>query len=282
MGHKILLADDSATIRKVVELAFMGEANYELIVTASGDEAIATAGQVQPDLVLADHNMPGRDGYDVAGALQGTRVLLLTGSSKAFDVQRAASVGVQDHLEKPFDCHSLLSKVAALVGAQAPQAAPQLRPAGHFGTPPPSAGAPAPAQPPRAAQPPAAPSGAPVAGRPAQTLQFAVAPPAIGNSVGAGAGGGMQMHATSAPAVSSPPSSAQPATPTPAASSMAAASQNVAARAGAEIASSTSAGSPSAEAITAEARSIIERVVWEVVPELAETLIREEIARLIK
>ena len=64
MSRKILLADDSLTIQKVVELTF-AETDYEVIAVSSGDELLECLPEAQPDIVICDVIMPGRDGYDV-------------------------------------------------------------------------------------------------------------------------------------------------------------------------------------------------------------------------
>ena len=64
MSRKILLADDSLTIQKVVELTF-AETDYEVIAVSSGDELLDRISQTRPNIVICDVIMPGRDGYDV-------------------------------------------------------------------------------------------------------------------------------------------------------------------------------------------------------------------------
>jgi len=82
---KILLADDSITIRKVVGIIFSGD-DYSLTMVESGSAVIEKALQIRPDILLIDVNMPGMNGYEVCEAvrreplLASTPVLLLTGS----------------------------------------------------------------------------------------------------------------------------------------------------------------------------------------------------------
>lgn len=116
MSKTILLADDSVTIRKVVELTLMDGA-YELISVGSGDAALERLdGQI--DLVIADVHMPGADGYEVCRAFKeraGTPVLLLVGTFESYDEARAEAAGADDHLKKPFDSQDLLSRVHTLL-----------------------------------------------------------------------------------------------------------------------------------------------------------------------
>lgn len=125
MKKTILLADDSVTIRKVVELTFMGE-SFELISVGSGTEAVERVEQDGDlDLVIADVHMPGADGYEVCRAVKrrspSIPVLLLVGTFENFEEQEAEKAGADDHLKKPFDSQDLLSRVRALL-ADAPAA----------------------------------------------------------------------------------------------------------------------------------------------------------------
>ena len=69
MGHRILLADDSLTIQKVVELTF-SETDYELMAVGSGDRAVEALEEFRPVIVLADVVMPGLTGYEVCEAVK--------------------------------------------------------------------------------------------------------------------------------------------------------------------------------------------------------------------
>ena len=64
MSKKILLADDSITIQKVISITFANE-DYDLIIVGDGDTAVAKIKEIKPDLVIADIAMPGKTGYEV-------------------------------------------------------------------------------------------------------------------------------------------------------------------------------------------------------------------------
>ena len=123
MGKRILLADDSVTIHKVVELTFLDE-DYSVEAVSNGDEAIARLGGEAPDLVIADvHMPPGPSGYEVVEKVRemhpGVPVLLLAGAFEAFDEERAAAADA--YLKKPFDSQRLLQTVQELMaGAERP------------------------------------------------------------------------------------------------------------------------------------------------------------------
>ena len=69
MGKTILIADDSKTIQRVVEMTFEKTA-YRVFGVSNTDEALAKVSEVQPDLVLADASMAGRDGFDLCSTLK--------------------------------------------------------------------------------------------------------------------------------------------------------------------------------------------------------------------
>ncbi|MCK5237338.1 MAG: response regulator [Deltaproteobacteria bacterium] len=124
MAKKILLADDSITIQKVISLSFASE-DFELIVVGDGDSAIAKAREATPDLILADVAMPGKNGYQVCEvtkqdpALSGVPVMLLAGTFEPLDSAEAGRVGADDHIVKPFESEELLNKVAELLSKPA-------------------------------------------------------------------------------------------------------------------------------------------------------------------
>src|SRR5690348_3559556 len=98
MPHKLLLADDSVTIQRVIELTFADE-DVQVIAVGNGQQAIERAEAEKPDIVLADIGMPERDGYEVAQflkshpALSHVPVVLLTGAFEPIDEARAKAVG---------------------------------------------------------------------------------------------------------------------------------------------------------------------------------------------
>ena len=121
-GRKLLLADDSVTVQKVVDLTF-GDEGFEVITVSDGEQAIRRVAEVAPDIVLADVFMPGLNGYQVCERIkrdERTRhipVMLLVGSFEPFDEQEARRVGADDHLTKPFQSiRELIGKVGALLG----------------------------------------------------------------------------------------------------------------------------------------------------------------------
>jgi CheY-like chemotaxis protein len=177
MGKKILLADDSITIQKVIELTFSDE-DFDVVTVGNGRLAIERIQETRPDIVLCDIVMPEKDGYEVCDfvkhnpATANVPVLLLTGAFEPFDQERAARVGSDGQLAKPFEPQTLISKVKELLARPArpvvvptvpPPPPPSPAPARHaVPPPPPAAAAPQarPSAPPRAAPVSPAPSAA--------------------------------------------------------------------------------------------------------------------------
>ena len=128
MGARILVADDSVTIQKVVELTFSKE-DFVLTQARSGEEAIRKAKEIRPDLVLLDLVMPDMNGYDVCAALRTEPVLrsvpiiMLAGTFESFDQQRGAQAGANDVVTKPFESQVLVGKVKQLLFARSLEAA---------------------------------------------------------------------------------------------------------------------------------------------------------------
>lgn len=125
MAKRILLADDSVTIQKVVELTFMDE-DYEVVSVGDGREALAKLGEVDPALMIVDVHMPGADGYEVCRRVKAQRpdlpVLLLVGTFETFDEAQAEACDADGHLKKPFDSQDLLRRVEELAASRTEEA----------------------------------------------------------------------------------------------------------------------------------------------------------------
>ncbi len=121
MAKKILLADDSITIQKVIELTFSDE-DFDVVTVGNGRLALEKLEDVRPDIVLCDIIMPEKDGYEVCRQIKSNPafsqvpVLLLTGAFEPFDQEKAAQVGSDGFLAKPFEPETLIAKVKDLMG----------------------------------------------------------------------------------------------------------------------------------------------------------------------
>lgn len=125
MPHKLLLADDSVTIQRVIELTFADE-DVQVTAVGNGQEAIERVQRDRPDIVLADVGMPERNGYEVAAFVKGNPstahipVVLLTGAFEPVDEGRARAVGCDGVLVKPFEPQIVISRVKDLLAGRAP------------------------------------------------------------------------------------------------------------------------------------------------------------------
>jgi DNA-binding response OmpR family regulator len=316
----LLAVDDSATMRKVLEITFGGE-DFRVVSADGAAGALAKMGE-EPVAVVIDTSLGGDDGYALAKEVRSrsarAAILLMTSRYNPFDANRARDAGIDDSVDKPFDTQALIDKVkkamlareTARVAAPAPPPAPVAPPPQPMNVTAPLGGAPRPPAP----LPQSAPQSAPSTvtgpkGWPTQrthTLSFeggptAAPPPAISvpTPLARTAQSGPVAPppaAITAPAPPPPPPPApfaQAAHPTAAPTGMPTTAPRAMERAPVTAVASTNghlAGkldelglSPQqVEAVLALSRELVERVVWEVVPALAETLIKEEIVRLTK
>jgi CheY-like chemotaxis protein len=131
MPRKLLLADDSVTIQRVIELTFADE-DIRVVAVGDGQQAIERIEADPPDIILADVDMPKRDGYEVASyvkgrpALRHIPVVLLTGAFEPVDRARAAAVGSDDVLAKPFEPQMVINRVKQLLGSSTKGAVPAV------------------------------------------------------------------------------------------------------------------------------------------------------------
>jgi CheY-like chemotaxis protein len=156
MAYKLLLADDSVTIQRVIELTFADE-DVEVTTVGDGQLAIERLDSDPPDIVLADVDMPKRDGYEVAAyvksrpTLAHIPVVLLTGAFEPIDQARAAAAGSTDVLAKPFEPQMVINRVRELLGkkqqdgVQQPEASGSQVSARPQAPPPPQVSGPTPA-----------------------------------------------------------------------------------------------------------------------------------------
>ena len=308
MPRHILVADDSTTIQRVVQIAFARE-DVRLTQARSMDEALAAARKDRPDCVLADASMDGKTGYDLCAALKADAqlrtvpVIILTGTTGPWDENKGNKAGADSHIQKPFETQVLIDRVSELC-AKAP-----ARPA----APPPAAPAPAPSKPmPPAPRPVPQPSTASklfAPSTPAPATALPNPPPGLGRPPLIGGGKLGRAAAAVAPKpmpapearaavaktmvglpaqgpsrVATPMSSLPKPAPAPAPAPKPAPPPGVRAalseRVAEKVAQFAAAG-PEYAAIAKLSREIIEQIVWEVVPELAELIIRSELDRLV-
>jgi CheY-like chemotaxis protein len=161
MPKTLLLADDSVTVQRVVELTFAHE-DVRVVAVSDGRRAVQTLDADGADIVLVDVEVPEMDGYAVAAhmkkssRLRDIPVILLAGALGSVDEERAKRIGCAGVLIKPFEPGALVSRVRELLdtGAEPAGSKTGLRPPRFQGggAPAPrriSLGTPEPLEPPR-------------------------------------------------------------------------------------------------------------------------------------
>lgn len=104
---EILVVDDSHVIRRLVEVV-LGQIQLRVTAVSSGTLACEILAADTPDLVILDVGLPDMTGWDVLEfvrsrpVLDGTPIIMLTGRADADDVDRAAEIGADEYLLKPF------------------------------------------------------------------------------------------------------------------------------------------------------------------------------------
>ncbi|HEX7519948.1 MAG TPA: response regulator, partial [Candidatus Deferrimicrobium sp.] len=125
MPKKLLLAEDSLTIRKVFELA-LSRSDFEITAVDNGEDAVRLAGEISPDLVVADLTLTGKNGFAVAAELRAMEktekipVLILSGTLVPLDEARFKASGARGVLFKPFESRELLENIERLLSEGTP------------------------------------------------------------------------------------------------------------------------------------------------------------------
>lgn len=259
MATTILAVDDSVTMRKVLEITFAGP-EFRCVTVPGPDAALDKIKSDKPGVAVVDVTLEGKNGYELCKAIKqaspSTPVLILSSKQNPYDAAKGTAASADDFMDKPYDSTQMLEKVRKLLASPSktsaePQKAPETPKVVQ--TPGPSATKPIPT----AAVAAASPAGA--TPQRAKTMLY--------NPGGVNTPGG---SSTSIPAVKSEATKAAVAASVPVNGQM---------TAQLEAMGLTPA---QVEGVLALSRDVIERVVWEVVPVLAETMIKEEIARLTK
>ena len=119
----VLVADDDGVTRAIVS-SWLKRAGYEVIAAADGDEALELAREREPDLLLVDVTMPGRDGYEVCRAIQAESatpppVIFLTAHTQTDARVAGLDAGAVDYIVKPFANEELVARVRAALRTKA-------------------------------------------------------------------------------------------------------------------------------------------------------------------
>jgi CheY-like chemotaxis protein len=283
MPTKILAIDDSKTMRLAIKITFAAE-DCEVVAVSKGSEAVARAKQLPADVLIVDTNLAAGEpsGYEVARALRADPdtahipVLLLVSNQVGIDEGQVQSSGANGAMTKPFDTQELLEKVNALVSGKAlpktaatqPRPGVTAAPAAKPAAPTPLASKPAnPASPLGLSTPKTAPTPPP-----AGALKGVPASPAAPASSASASGQKLSAAFTSVEDMASkipiavPIPFAAAGNPTP----------GMLKRLQAAGGGASGLDPKAVEALLALSRDVVEQVVWEVVPELAEQALKHK------
>lgn len=247
MGKKILFLDDSKTMRQVAEITFAGTA-YEVVLAGHAEEGWQKAQTLLPALIVLDAGLQNPSAYEWVrrckenASLQSTPILLLTSQFHPFDPELAQQSNIENHTNKPFEIQNFLDKIDAIFQKNLPKEEPLSE---HTKLGIPVFKAPPLAQTTISEKPAAVPT------KVVPSVAVSAAPPV--------------SPSAPLPIQDMPRAPLLPRAPLPA--TVVATLERIAAKGAAY------------EAIAQLSREVIEQIVWDVVPELAEAMIRAEMQR---
>jgi DNA-binding response OmpR family regulator len=116
-GPTVLLVDDDARLREIVGMALGGE-GYRVTTAGSAEDAVRLLDRDDPDLLILDVMLPGRDGFELCRDIR-TRsplpILMLTAKTDTVDVVVGLESGADDYVTKPFVTKELVARIRALL-----------------------------------------------------------------------------------------------------------------------------------------------------------------------
>ena len=132
MSAKILVADESPTIHKIVAMAFQHE-GIKVEGISKGEHVLEYMVDFQPDIILADIHLPGINGYELSRQIKGmdrfasVRVILLTSDFEDIDRAEMDISRADDHISKPFKSDEIRAKVKSQLQVPPPEPQPEVR-----------------------------------------------------------------------------------------------------------------------------------------------------------
>ena len=122
MPLKILVVEDHAPFRHLICTALQRRAEFQIIETADGLEAVQKAEELQPDLILLDLNLPTMHGFKVAEQIRRlaphARILFMSQESSSDIVRKALSLGAHGYIQKLSAGTDLLPAIDVVLGGQ--------------------------------------------------------------------------------------------------------------------------------------------------------------------
>ncbi len=125
MKKNVVLADNSYTIRRIVELSFSDEEDIELVSLENGKDIENKLLELKPSVVLVDIKLPDMNGYEVCKfineneSLKMTKVFLIKGGFEPVDEDQLKGLAYEDFITKPFDSKALVITIKSIIDAQA-------------------------------------------------------------------------------------------------------------------------------------------------------------------
>lgn len=116
MGTKILVADDSATVRHLI-LKFLDGEGYDIVTTSDSANVVDLIHEINPDLVISDIMMPGMDGYTFVRYIrkenprESLPVIIMSTKSRETMEDLFAAYDISGYLQKPFDKEQLITMI---------------------------------------------------------------------------------------------------------------------------------------------------------------------------
>ncbi len=116
MGSKILVADDSATIRHLIK-KFLEEEDYEIVTTSDSANVVDLIDEINPDLVISDIMMPGMDGYTFVRHIRKEKtrdslpIIIMSTKKKETMEDLFDAYGIVGYLQKPFEKEQLVALI---------------------------------------------------------------------------------------------------------------------------------------------------------------------------
>jgi CheY-like chemotaxis protein len=122
MTKQILVIDDEADLRELIQVALVGYAGWQVQTAATCQQGLEKARDNKPDLILLDISMPEVDGYQCLQQLQAEPdladipVIVLTARVQRQDHRKVSEMGIVGVIIKPFNPLSLWQEIAGIVG----------------------------------------------------------------------------------------------------------------------------------------------------------------------
>ena len=133
--QKVLIVDDDSNIAELISLYFTKEM-YEARTAGDGEEALRIFESFQPDIVILDLMLPGKDGYEGCREIRqkkDTPIIMLSAKGETFDKVLGLELGADDYMIKPFDSKELVARAKAVLRRyKKSEAQPENKPSAKY------------------------------------------------------------------------------------------------------------------------------------------------------